>query len=208
LTSTSYNSQALALAGVLQCTYLVDQLARTGSAPIESVNPSINSLFRFDADSVELVYGGLQGVKTGLQLVCDVLSGHHRNEYQAVVRYAMGVLFLQKKLSANQELLAILRNRLEHTALKAEHFSDDSHSVNASLAAIYQDTAGTFKFRIQVNGSMQQLQNPQNADAIRALLLAAIRSAVLWRQTGGKRWHFISRRSALRRAAQDLLKSF
>lgn len=206
MTAHNITSQTIALAGILQSVYLVDQIARTGVAPAESINPSINSLFSFDAPNVELVYGGLHGVKLGLQLLSDILSGTHRNEYKAITRYSMGVLFVQKKLSANPELLAILRNRLEHTSLKAEHFSDNRNSVYASLAGIYTDTVGTFKYRIQVSGSMEQLQNPHNADAIRALLLTAVRSAVLWRQTGGRRWHFLTKRSQIKTTARELLR--
>lgn len=200
-------SQTIALAGVLQSAYLVDQIARKGSAAAESVNPSINSLFAFDTESAELIYGGLSGITLGLQLLGDILGGHNKSEYRAVVRYSMGVLFLQKKLSANSELLGILRSRLEHTSFKADHFAENPASVNASLASIYQDTVGTFRYRIQVSGSMQQLQNSNNADAIRALLLAGVRSAVMWRQTGGKRWHFVTKRNQLKRTALDILKN-
>lgn len=40
---------------------------------------------------------------------------------------------------------------------------------------------------------------------IRALLLSAIRSAVLWRQMGGSQWDFLLRRGEMKRAARDLL---
>ena len=40
---------------------------------------------------------------------------------------------------------------------------------------------------------------------IRAVLLAALRSAVLWRQLGGSPWDFLLRRGELARAANALL---
>lgn len=200
-------AQTLALAGVLQCAYMVDQIARTGTAPAESFNPSISSLFRFDVATAEEVYGGIHGVKLGLQVLNDILSGNQRDKYRSVIRYALGLLYLQKKLSGNGELMTIIRNRLEHTSVKAEHFSDSIHSTTANIAAIYQDTLSTFKFRIQVSGSMQQLQNPANADNIRALLLAGIRSAVLWRQSGGRRWWLLTRRRKMLSISRQLLSS-
>ena len=36
-------------------------------------------------------------------------------------------------------------------------------------------------------------------DEIRALLLAGIRYAWLWRQKGGRRWHLLLRRTTIRR---------
>ena len=44
------------------------------------------------------------------------------------------------------------------------------------------DVLSTLRQRIQVHGDMRNLQQPNNASKIRALLLAGIRSARLWRQ--------------------------
>lgn len=199
--------QTIALAGVLQSAYIVDLIARTGQAPAESFNPSLNSLFQFEANTSEEVFGGIHGVRLGLQILQDVLAGNHSGEYRATIRYALGMLYLQRKLSANQELLAIIRSRLDHTAIKAEHFSDNVNAIASSVASIYQDTLSTFRFRIQVNGSMQQLQNPANADRIRALLLAGIRAGVMWRQKGGNRWHLLLSRQRLQNTARELLEN-
>jgi high frequency lysogenization protein len=51
------------------------------------------------------------------------------------------------------------------------------------------------------------LENPDNQNLIRALLLAAIRAAVLWRQCGGRRLSLFLRRSALLEAASGLLEA-
>ncbi len=200
-------SQTLALAGVLQAAYLVDQIARTGSCAAESFNPSIQSLFKFDVDSTQAVYGGIHGVDLGLRVLQDVLNGSNAAQYRTVIRYALGLLYLQKKLSVDNEVMQVIHNRLQHAALKFEHFTDNPEAIAANIASIYQDTVSTMKFRIQVTGSMQQLQNPANADKIRALLMAGIRSAVLWRQTGGKRWHLFLSRQRLQKTARQLVAS-
>lgn len=199
-------AQVLALAGILQSAYLVDQVAQTGSAAAESVNPSINSLFNFDPESPEAIYGGVHGVKLGLQIFNDILGGTRTQSYRAAIRYALGILHLQKKLSTKPELLDVISSRLQHTAIKVDHFSNDSASIAASVAGIYQDTLSNFKYRIQVSGSMQQLQNPKNAEMIRALLLAGVRSSVLWRQMGGKRWQLMLSRQRLLACCRDLLQ--
>lgn len=196
--------QTLALAGLLQAAYLVDQIARTGSAPPESFYPTINSLFAFDAETPEQVYGGVRGVDLGLRLLQDILGGSNSG-YRNIVRYALGLIYLERQLSRRPELLKIIRSRLEHTAVKAEHFTENPQAVTTSIAAIYQDTLSTLKYRIQVSGSMQQLQNPANAENIRALLLAGVRSVFLWRQMGGKRWHMFFARGKMLRHARHLL---
>lgn len=202
-TDQQLTGQTIALAGILQSAYLVDQLARTGSAPAESLFPTINSLFEFDPDSPEQVYGSIHGIDLGLRILQDIMGGGAN--YRTVIRYALSLLYLQRQLSRKPELLSIIRSRLEHAALKSEHFASDPQSVAASIAAIYQDTISTFKYRIQVSGSLQQLQDQSNANNIRALLLAGIRAAVLWRQMGGKRWHLFLSRGKIVKTARALL---
>ncbi len=206
MTTNSIRSQTIALAGLLQSVCLVDQIARTGEYAPESFNPLINSLFEFDAASAEDVFGGLHGVKQGLTVINDLFGGDSEGHNKAVIRYALGLLILEKKLSRDQKIMATIHSRLEHTSLKVEHFTSNVGSTASSIAAIYQDTVSTFKYRIQINGSMQQLQNSANADNIRALLLAGIRSTVMWRQMGGSRWQLVLRHRAILSMARDLLQ--
>ena len=71
-------------------------------------------------------------------------------------------------------------------------------AVIAAFGGLYEDTLSTFRHRIQVHGDMRNLQQSGNAAKIRALLLAGIRSARLWRQLGGYRWQMVfSRRKLL-----------
>ena len=196
-------NQVIALAGIVQCAYLVDQISKVGQAPTESLSPSINSLFQFDTETAADVYGGIHGIQLGLTVLNDVLSDNGAAKYRNTIRYALGILYLQKKLSANQDMLNVIRARLDHTALKYEHFTNNINDISASIAAIYQDTISTFRYRLQITGSMQQLQNPVNANTIRALLLAGIRAAVLWRQLGGRRWHLFLSRKRLLQATRE-----
>lgn len=203
---TPIETQALALAGILQATYLVDRVARTGQVDEAAFNGIIHSLFVFDPRSPEDVYNGTHNLRLGLRVLRDVLSGGVGGEYQACVRYALGTLHLQKKLAGHPAMQNTIRNRLAHTELKLEHFTQDINAISSSIAAIYQDTISHFKFRIQIVGSQQQLQVSANADRIRALLLAAIRSAVLWRQLGGTRWQLLLGRGRLQKAARALIE--
>lgn len=204
-TLTRIQNRALALAGVLQATWLVDRIARTGAVDSASFNATIHSLFEFDPESPEAVYGGAQNLQLGLRLLRETLSGSPPAEQHPAIRYALGALHLQKQLAKRPDMQATIRSRLQHTAKKLDHFSQDINDISSSIAAVYQDTISHFRYRVQVNGSLQQLQNNNNADRIRALLLAAIRSAMLWRQLGGRRWQLLLHRKALAQAAQQLL---
>ncbi|MFT3930748.1 MAG: high frequency lysogenization protein HflD [Spongiibacteraceae bacterium] len=202
----SIEAQTLALAGILQATYLVDQIARTGQADSAAMNSILHSLFVFESDDPTVVYAGTHHLQLGLRVLRDVLSGHNRDAYQGAVRYGLGILILQKLLAKAPEAQNTIRTRLQHAEKKLEFFTQDINEIAPSLASIYQDTISRFKYRIQITGSLQQLQNSANADKIRALLLAAIRSAWLWRRVGGRRWQFVLNRNAMRRCADALIR--
>jgi len=201
---SSLEQQTVALAGVAQAARLVDQLSRTGSYPIEFLEPSIHSLFAFDADSVEDIFGGLPGVKLGLHNLSSLLASRQSQENREIVRYVFSVLYLERRFAADAQMMAVVHSRLEHTSFRAEHFASHVNDLCHSVSGIYQDTLSNLKFRIKVNGSAQHLQNPQTADIIRAVLLAGLRAAFLWRQLGGRRWKLVIQRKQMLEASQKL----
>ena len=79
-TRSNLEQQTIALAGVAQAARLVDQISKTGSYPMEFLSPSIHSLFAFDADSVEQVFGGISGVKLGLNNLSSLLASRQADE--------------------------------------------------------------------------------------------------------------------------------
>jgi len=201
---TVLQQQTLALAGVAQAARMVDQVSRSGNYPVEFLEPSIHSLFEFEASDVAAIYGGVAGVKLGLHNLSAMLATRQGDETRDMVRYVFNLLYLERRFAANQEMMSVVHSRLQHASFKAEHFSGHVHEICHSVSGIYQDTLSQMRFRIKVNGSAQHLQDKQNADIIRALLLAGLRSAFLWRQQGGRRWKLLWQRKQLLQTAQSL----
>lgn len=201
---SNLEQQVVALAGVAQAARLVDQISKTGSYPVEFLEPSIHSLFVFSPDTATDIFGGLPGVKLGLHNLSNLLADRNARENHDMVRYVFSLLYLERKFAANSQMMAVVRSRLEHTSFRAEHFSSHVGELCHSISGIYQDTLSHEKFRIKVSGSAQHLHNTRNADIIRALLLSGIRAAFLWRQLGGHRWRLLLQRKALLHAAQNL----
>lgn len=201
---SNIEQQAVALAGVAQAARLVDLVSRTGSYPLDFLESSIHSLFEFDVDSVVDVFGGLPGVRLGLQNLSNLLANRQAEENRDVTRYVFSMLYLERKFAASPEMMSVVHSRLRHASFKAEHFAGHVNDICHSISGIYQDTLSKLRFRIKVTGSAQHLQDTQNADIIRALLLAGIRSAFLWRQLGGRRWKLLLQRRQLLAAAQNL----
>lgn len=203
-TGDAVRDQTLALAAVVQSVLLVDQIARTGQAEPQALDASLNSLFSFSADTTQAALGELHNFNLGIRGLRDLLSGNDYGERRNVMRYCLGVLHLQRRLSRDAQAMQLLRNRLEH-AEKQKEFTSDISGMSNTLASIYQDTLSHYRYRIQVNGSAQQLQNPNNAARIRSLLLAGVRAAFLWRQAGGSRWRLIFHRNRYFECAKSLL---
>lgn len=201
---TELREQTIALAGVAQAARLVDQISKTGSYPVEFLESSVNSLFVFELEHSEDLFAGLAGVRFGLQNLCALLANQREPEHRDVIRYFFSILYLERTFADNGELQDVVRSRLEHASFKAEHFTEHVSDVCKNISGIYQDTLSTLPKRIKVTGAAQHLQNEQNADIVRSLLLAGIRSAFLWRQLGGRRWRLVLQRRKILASAQDL----
>lgn len=194
--------RVLALAGVFQATALVRDAARKGGALTPAAEASIHSIFMVEADSVADVYGSSAGLALGLDILQQQLEGRGARDVD-LTRYAVAILYLERKLARQPEMLERLRVGIESAREQASYFASETHpSVLARLADLYLHTISTLTPRIMVSGEPGMLQ--ANAELIRALLLAGIRSAVLWRQRGGGRLQLLLRRRAMVRLAADL----
>lgn len=195
----------LALAGMFQCTELVRQIARQGMVDQSPYESCISSILTLQAESTEAVYGGIRGVKIGLQVLCKQLEiGGQRN--LEVMQYALGLILLERRLMKCEDMIKTLQTGIQEV-IEQTHCHPVTHSsIITQLAQLYSNTLSTFDHRIQVAGEARFLENSINADKIRALLLAGIRSTVLWRQKGGNRWQFLFSRGKMVRLATQFLE--
>lgn len=194
----------MALGGVLQATSLVDQTARTGLSDVEPMAASLGSLVAFDPPTTVSVYGGIGHLETGLRLLKKLLETPATLASQPGGVYGMAVLKLERRLARNPGVLETLGHQLRAFAAGMEEPITGEDNV-AALAHIYSENLSALPPRIIVNGEPQLLQRQDVAERIRALLLAAVRSAVLWRQKGGRPYKLLLNRRPLFEAADRLL---
>lgn len=196
--------RVLALAGLLQAITAVRQIAHDGRADAELIQPCIDSVFRLDAVDVEAVYGSARLLQPGLECLLRQIGGQGRD--LSISRMAASVLQLERQLLKQPRMLDTLRQGIESAERQREHFGDDHTRVSQRLADLYADTLSQIKPRVMVQGNPLQLAQSAVVAQIRAALLAAVRSAVLWRQLGGSYWDFILRRGVMTRIARELLE--
>ena len=198
--------RTLGLAGVAQAARIVDLAAKTGSWPTPFVEASIHSLFCFEPEAVDAVFGTPQGIRLGLEQLSATLSLSPDESAAQTLRYTLAMLQLEKRFAKRDDLLSIVHTRLKHAAYSADNFSSNISTISSNIAAIYQDTLSTLPYRIKVTGSAQHLNSPQVADLVRALLLCGVRAAFLWRQLGGSRFKLMLSRGEIRDTAARLAR--
>lgn len=200
--------RSLALAGVFQSAALVRDLARTGSTEKIAFDTSIHSIYQIDARTVEQVYGGkINGLRLGLQELVNLLGHTTVTPDREITRYLIGLMHLERKLIRSVETKKKLSRRIKHAISQANYFSASPQLVIDGLADIYVTTLGLLPFRLHVVGQSKYLAHAETISKIRAVLLAGVRSAVLWRQLGGSRWQLFLMRNKLMVIGKQLLST-
>ncbi|MGI4839606.1 MAG: high frequency lysogenization protein HflD [Janthinobacterium lividum] len=197
---TQAQEQLTALGAVFQAAVLVDRIAKTGQIGEGDLRCMLGSLMVIDPKDTLDVFGGNDlYLRDGYRALASALERDPNSLQREPLRYALSMLGLERQLGKRDDMLAVIGKRLPQIQNQVEHFGLVHENVIAASGALYQDTLSTLRQRIQVQGDMRHLQQPSNASKIRALLLAGIRCARLWRQLGGHRWQLvISRRKLLR----------
>lgn len=206
MNDTQHTDRALAFAGILQALQLVQNAAHGRPSDVEALQASLSSVLRLDASSVEEVYGGIQPLSNGLRLLQTQLMSQNKKPDIELSRYLVTLLHLERKLSKRADLLDRIRSGVERAQQQAEHFDVSHANILASLADTYSASVSTLRPRIMVNGDPDRLADSAVTNQIRSLLLAAMRSAVLWRQCGGTRIGLLFARKKLIEAATQLLR--
>ncbi len=196
--------RTMALAGVCQAARIVDLAAKTGRWPEPFVEASIHSLFCFEPDSIQAVFGTLQGVRLGLEQLARCLELSHDHDAAHTLKYTLAILQLERCFAKRADLQSVVHSRLKHAAYNAENFAPETSSLCAHIASIYQDTLSSLPYRIRVTGSTQHLNNETVSDLVRTLLMAGVRSAFLWRQMGGSRFKLVCSRTVTRKIASQI----
>jgi high frequency lysogenization protein len=221
---TSYSSweqEIIALAAVAQCAAMVDKLATKGEADPRQLATSVNPLLVLDPPSFSDIYPNLTNLSYGFRTLQDAFSNNRPNSNSAVLRYTLGLLHIRGSLERNKPMQGQIRDTLASIgfldgeevsglssvddidqALKHEH----DKLIIGQLAELYQDTISTLSYRIQIQGKAEHLKNEEIANSIRAVLLSGIRSAVLWRQLGGRRWRLLIYRNKICDTATHIRK--
>lgn len=196
-------ARVLALAGLVQALAQVRRVADTGQAEESILATAMDSVFRIDAESVAAVYGGTAALRPGLQLLRDYFAGSARDGQ--LPKLAFSVMQLERRFSGEPQVVARVQAGIRGCAAAAARDGSSNPDVLAAMGALYSDTLSSLRPRILIQGNPHYLAQPAVVSEVRAVLLAAIRSATLWRQMGGGTLDFFLRRRQMTAAVDALL---
>jgi len=199
--------RTLALAGVFQATELVRQAAHHGTWSGYAASSCLHSLFQLEAESTAEIYGGVAKMRLGVETMLAVLQGD--SEHSDSLRYTVGLLQIEKKFRRSGKLQEEVGRQLQNIATEGldleQHEREDLQAHE--ISGLYSDTISKLSPRIVVNGKPQYLKNDRTVDWVRTLLMAGLRSAILWNQLGGGRFELMFGRKKIIREAESLLMS-
>jgi high frequency lysogenization protein len=202
--SNKFSDRVLALAGLAQALQQVRRIAETGQSEVAVVRASLDSVFRLDAATPLDVYGSVADISAGLRLLRGYLSNEPRDE--SLLRLAMSVLQLERRFSNETQMVGAVGEGITGIAPQASESGSIHPDILSALGGLYADTISHLRPRVMVQGNPHYLGQPGVVAEIRAILLAAVRSAVLWRQLGGSYWDFLFSRKAMAEAANEWLR--
>ncbi|MDX2370489.1 MAG: high frequency lysogenization protein HflD [Colwellia sp.] len=206
--------QTITFAAICQIAHLVQQVSRNGQVNDDELTVLLNSIITTSPENTLAVYGGdLANVKQGLELLINHLGDSSKSDGKQnkvkdpeFTRYIISLINLERRLTKQPKQLTQLGERIEASKRQLDHYPITSDTLIASFASIYSDIISPLGARIQVTGEPDILKQTASQHKIRALLLAGIRSTVLWRQVGGKRRNIIFSRNKLVKTAKELLE--
>jgi high frequency lysogenization protein len=198
--------RTLALAGIYQALDMVCRIARDGEAPQHAMKVVLQSIFVSDAETTDEVYGTAADLADGLKIVATIFNNPERNRDMEITAYLVTAIQLERVLSSHTKLLDDIGREIELLAPQLEQVSVLDMEIIHGLASIYRENISALTPRIIVHGEPHLLADEDKAATIRALLLGALRSAVLWRQKGGTRLKLLFGRQKAARIADAILR--
>lgn len=210
-------SETIALAALFQACNQIQKIARTGYADSHASAAIIRALIITDAKTVDDIYDPHKLVVGLKQLITSFTSinGEKQESTIEITKTAFKLIALEQAIEKNAQIFNRLGQSIDNLRLSILSNHSDYEEGNADTvlqedcikeyANLYQSLISPNFPKLIIYGEEQYLRISENQDQIRALLLAAIRAIVLWRQVGGRRRFFIFRRKSLLDTAKTLL---
>ena len=179
-------NETISLGAIYQACNEIKKIAWQGEINNNIIEPLINSVYQTTSEEIEDVFISIKRLNSGLDFLRRQLVGDAFSRDGEVSRYFEAIGILVKNMNKKDEVLNKLRTELTKQSMPINEDNLDQHAL--FLSELYLSTISTVEPRIIVNGDNKYLTDKKNAAMIRSLLLCAIRSYILWQQSGGSKF--------------------
>jgi len=179
-------NETISLGALYQACNEIKKIAWQGEINNNIIEPLINSVYQTTSEEIEDVFISTKRLNSGLDFLRRQLVGDAFSRDGEVSRYFEAIGILVKNMNKKDEVLNKLRIELTKQSMPIKEDNLDQHAL--FLSELYLSTISTVEPRIIVNGDNKYLTDKKNAAMIRSLLLCAIRSFILWQQSGGSKF--------------------
>jgi high frequency lysogenization protein len=179
-------NEVISLGAIYQASSEIKKIAWEGKINNKFIEPLIYSVYQTTSNEIEDIYINLKRLNTGLDFLRKQFVGDVFSRDAEVDRYFEAINVLVKNMYKNNEIFSNLRDELSN--YKENVTENNLHEHAEFLSNLYLKTISKINPRIIVNGDNIYLTDNRNASMIRALLLSAIRSFILWQQSGGNKF--------------------
>lgn len=188
---------ALPLAGMYQAASLVARIAYAQPVDADMFAHCLETIYILDPPDTLSVYQDLEKLKFGLKKIATLTQPTVNPVIRDTRYYLVMMAYLGQKLIKKHKIAAQLQERITNTKHQPGHFGILHPQVVANLSDTYTTCISPLALRIRIQGLRNTLVQQENIHKIRALLLAGVRSAVLWRQLGGHYYYLLLRKGKL-----------
>ena len=195
-------NETISLGAIYQASNEIKKIAWQGEINTKIIEPLIYSVYQMTSDEVEKIYISTTRLNSGLDFLRQQLVGDVFSRDAEVTRYFEAIGVLVKNMKKYPEIVDNLRHQLSDFNLIINQENLSEHST--FLSNLYLKTISKINPRIIVNGDNKHLKENKNASMIRALLLSAIRSYILWEQSGGSKFRIFIFRKKIAKLAVTL----
>ncbi len=179
-------NETISLGAIYQACNEIKKIAWQGEINTKNIEPLINSVYQITSENIDDIYISVKRLNTGLDFLRRQLVGDAFSRDAEVTRYFEAIGILIKNMNKKQDVFNKLRKQITEQNMEVQEDNLDDHAL--FLSNLYLNTVSKVEPRIIVNGDNKYLTDKKNAAMIRSLLLCAIRSYVLWQQSGGSKF--------------------
>ena len=179
-------NETISLGAIYQACNEIKKIAWQGEINNNIIEPLINSVYQTTSEEIEDIFISIKRLNSGLDFLRRQLVGDAFSRDGEVSRYFEAIGILVKNMNKKDDVLNKLRMELTKQSMPISEDNLDQHAL--FLSELYLSTISTVEPRIIVNGDNKYLTDKKNAAMIRSLLLCAIRSYILWQQSGGSKF--------------------